>query len=376
MANGRGLAAKIFSLRKRGSVFPGEVMRSARLAMEGKASGSDIEIMRRALGTSRTGSTAAKRDLRTVSSVAQRAGNYGVLASTAAQGGVAGFAAAGSFINNAFQDIDKIVRSKPFQEALEGAAQKYLGSGVAGTRAGYALRRGLRVAGAGLAYAQAGAGITVGGIRGVEDFTGVVQTERARVAQSESRIAESNSRATRLEKEIASQRALNERSILRKTSEEGARGLFNAFIGADKRKLSAMELRQTAREAGFANSDQVYLLARDRLLREKFGETLGRQARGIDNALGTNFAVDPTEVAEKAQQMIGRAVSLRQQIGDAIKIADTKMASQLIAEAQREIPGQVWRNPGEIWKMQESGRMATRLWSLQNMPRAASRTGE
>jgi len=373
---GRGLAMKIFSLQKRGGNFSADVMRSARLCVQGVGTKNDIEKLRGALGIARSGAAVAQRELRGISNVVNRAGQYGVLASTAAQGGLTGFAAAGSLVNNALQDADKIVKSKAFQDLIENAAQKYLGNAATGARAGYALRRGFRIARAGLAYAQAGGAIAVGGIRGVEEFTGLTQSDRARVTQSDARLAESNSRASLNERAIAVQRAMNERGLVRKFREEGVGGLWNSFLNTDKKKLSEMELRQSARDAGFAGADQIRSLARDRLYKEKFGEFIGRQARGIDNKIGRELTIDPLEVSKKAQEMIARAIQMRGDIDNAMKIGDVKYANKLIDEAEMEIPGQVWRRPGEIWKMQESARAAARLWPTQNMSRANSRTGE
>jgi len=367
---------KIFSLRERGSKFPDDVMRSARLVVQGNGSNADIEKLRGALNISRSGSAAAQRELRGISNVVNRAGLYGVLASTASQGGLTGFAAAGSLVNNALQDTEKLVKSKAFQDLIENAAQKYLGNAATGARAGYALRRGLRIGRAGLAYLQAGATVAVGGIRGVEEYTGLTQSDRARVTQSDARLAEANSRMSVNERAIASQRALNERGLVRKFREEGVGGLLNSFLRADKKKLSEMELRQAARDAGFAGADQIRALAKDRIYKEKFGESIGRMARGIDNKINRELTIDPLEVSKKAQEMIARALQMRGEIDNAMKIGDVKYANTLIDEAERELPAQVWRRPGEIWKMQESARATARLWSTQNMARAATRTGE
>jgi len=379
---GRGLAMKIFSLRERGSNFSGDVMRSARLIVQGKGTNADVEKLRGALGISRSGSAAAQRELRGISNVVNRAGQYGVLASTAAQGGVSGFAAAGSLVNNALQDAEKIVKSKAFKDVIESAAQKYLGSGVAGTRAGFALGRGLRLARAGLGFVGAATAITVGGIRGIEEFTGLTQSDRARVTQADAEIAQANSQASVTQRAIAVQRAMNERSIVRKFHDEGVGGLWSSFRGTDKKKLAEMEMRQSIRDAGFTNNDQIASAARDRLYGDGF---TGRLKRGIDNSVisshmggSTIFGkfVDSEDIAKKTQEMIGRAIGMRNDISRAMSIGDVKEANKIIDKAEIEVPGQVWRRPGEIWKMQESARAASRLWSTQNMARAASRTGE
>lgn len=361
---GRGLAVKIFSLQKRtGGGVPGEVMRSARLVMEGRGTKADVDVCSNYLGVRR----GERRALQTAARMARNAqGNFAQftqfskMASEGESAGIMGLAGMGA------DALQSLTRSPAFQRALEDVSIKYFNSPAGGARIAYALKRAASTAAAALpliGMAMEGAdlganfGRTLAGTKG--------DSAALRAANQAVRLSQFDPSKSHMEKSLAIKRAAAE------SIENQNRGNLFSFgadyarkkAGVDAQALNRMEAKVLTRKAG-GNGEQLYKAARAQAERDNFS-LFGVSQDKLDKDTLANI-----------KQRLSDFNDMRQGAMKAIDNANISLANAMIMEANKAIPGSiVWSAP-ELWKQKEAAHAADRKWSVQNMARAASRTGD
>ena len=382
-----GVAMKIFRLQKQtGGAVPGHVMAAARRIIQGGGSKADENICRGYLGISRSGASGMSKENRFYNSAISSAGQLASGLDLLSRGNVGGAAQVASSMQ---RTVSQIVKSKEFENALQIAATTLVSGGdkaagiLKGTRAAYAVRRGVRKAGAVATAAAVVGGAVMMGTGFVDSIAGLTQTTAGRRAKQEALLQKFDPIAHSYEDvRLAEKRALAQ-EIDARSAGNFLFGSFSAHIrkkryGVDEETLgrrgSLHELRKSGLSSG-SKLDDAYKLAHTEALREGFGgESIGR----LLNLIGLGARAQGVEASEKVSEQIKRAKELSDQAADAAYRRDFNASSAYIAEANKEVPGSIpaWIKPQVLWKAQEGSRTAERVWAAANNPRAGARVGD
>lgn len=381
----RKLAAKVLQLTKQGGNVPPQIRGAARRILDGGTSPADAQALRGFMGITRTGATAASRGIKSMRGFVDKAAGYGVMFNAAMQEGAAGTAAQFGLVQNIAKDVEKVAKSKQFEQFVQKAAAKWFNDPVVGQRLAYKLRAGARMAGVAAQFAQFGVEATKGVVNAAEALGGIESSEKLRRLRSDAALANADSRAGSLGRRIANLRV----DLERKGAGTRWIPLLGGTIashatGGARKELSLLETRKALRDAGLEQRyDEQNLrdFARRRVLSDKYGMLGGDLAAGgndLTRALGVNSADLEEQISAKVQETVSRALQLRGQMREAAGEGRFGLAQELGTQAEKELPGSTaaWRSPQQIWKSMEANREANHWWSWSQMAKAGPRTGD
>lgn len=372
------LANKIFGLQKRsGGGVPGEVVRSARFVKEGRATPADVENMRRYLGASRTGAGALKKaagQARQAIGAANRLSSNLDMIQRGQLGGYIGIA------QQTAQSIEQLTRSPLFKRAVENVAMKVFDD--PGTAARFLNRtRGLArgaVAGVAAAGVYAEVGRAAFGLG--DAIAGNTKSTATRLAESNLALVNADVQSSASERSLALKKAVaSQISDMNRGNPLGDTASWwrKKQLNVDSASIGRLEAEQTLGRLGLrSQSEKLFKRAREEALAEStFGSTLGGF---LNDKFGVGDDALSTSISQKIQASGERGVQLRQQAEVLAGKREFKLASAVLAEANKELQvgTQAWQNPNEIYKRQVGDRAAERMWSRSQMARAGPRTGD
>ena len=361
---GRGLAVKIFSLQKRtGGGVPGDVMRSARLIMEGRGTKADADVCSQYLGVRRSDRRAiqsatrmARNGVNTLNQLTQ----FSEMAGNGQAAGVIGLASMGA---NALVDITK---NPAFQRAIEDISIKFFNSPAGGARLAYALKRTASNAAAALPLIGIAAeAADLGGNFGRTVLGTKGDSVALKAAQRTAFLSQFDPSKNAQERSLAIRRAAAE------SIENTNRGNLFSFgadyarkkIGADSKSLNKLEAKILARKAG-GGGEALYKAARKQAENDNWS-IFGASEDKLDKDTLANI-----------KQRLSDANDMREGAMKAMDNANIALANAMIQEANKAIPNFiVWSAP-ELFKQRENAHAADRTWSRTQCARAGSRTGD
>jgi hypothetical protein len=352
--------------KRTGGGVPGEIMRSARLVMEGRGTEADASALRNYFGVTRGSARAIRQATAQANAMMGRLAQFSAFSREAADGNAAGFAGLGSM---GFQAINDLTRSPAFQRALEGAAAKLLGNPAIGARINYATRRGAALGSAALgtgALAVEAGGMLAGFARAVSG----VPSNKLRDLMSESRLLEADRHSSFKERRLATKRAAAQ-SIDDMGAPFGGIGAYFAKkrINVDEKSISKLETEIALKKAGLGTQAAEALYAKSR------NQAILEQGYMIHLGMGEEAVAKATR--QNIESAINNSKNFFQQAIAAAQIQNYKMSEAYLSEAQRALPGSrgLWNGP-QIFKQLQAASTADKLWAKSQSMRAGPRTGE
>lgn len=363
----RGLAGKAFQLQKRTSGgVPGEIMRSARLVMEGRGTEQDAQTLRNYFGVTRGSARAIRQATAQANAMMGRLAQFSAFSREAADGNISGFT---GLAGMGFQAINELTRSPAFQRALENATFKVLGNPAIGARINYAIRRNAALGSAALGYASLAAEAGSMGARFADAASGV-PTNRLKDLKRDLRLLEADPFSSASEKRLAIKRAAAQ-SIDDMGSPLGGIGAYFAKkrISVDEKSISKLEAENALKKAGLGTqaAEILYTKSRNQAIRE----------HGSMLHLGIGEEAVARATRDNIEKSINDSKGFIQQAIAAAQARNFTMSEAYLNEAQRAIPGSrgKWNAP-EIYKQFQAATAADKMWAKSQSMRAGPRTGE
>lgn len=308
MANlGKNLAGKLFNLHRQGARFTPQEYAAARRIYEGNGNATDLAVVRQALGISRSGATAARRQMRGVARGFQTFGQVGVSLDMLQRGGEAGLAGLVNLVGTGADLAQRAVSSPSVRNLLQAT----LGP-LQGQRAFYSLGRAVRFGGA-----VAGAALVGGSV-------GSWLRSSSEQAQSDQARYQGTPWDLRQQTGVGANRiAIEQREIEARLSRGGVLNLGKRTVNA----VSQFALGVDAFDAANSRVKASALKRRAQLIASgrDVAETMGVQVADIRGRLGVNAT----------QRSVREAV-------------DEEIAARLPAVSERDIQSELLRR-GQWW---------------------------